>query len=387
MLAVCSPIVAASDLESRIRDAAPDQIFFADMSFDRPVRVGELRGAVDERSVPRVLAYIEREPLRGRPAGHFLLGMGEFYSGETARKFSECKASVYASGALAKMAIDEWPVDRIIVHADAFNLRELINDTRLGRPVLTEVSEVLPRHLAGLAAYTAEEVTRPLNVQRNTNLPAYCNAFREPLDAPFLAGGFPPGFRHPEPITGESQLSYAYRVLASIDPDSAITLDLKLRSPAGIEYVAGFISAYEIKGMRAEFWPSKSQGRMLILAEISPYGGGVESFVHRARCQIGIVKDETARDSDWLSGWINVSLATEDAVRLLSYPGLGIVRVSGVFPINELARLESYYDTLSRRVYALPMDTAIPAECNSVYVNDPSLESGGSFGIAPSRTR
>jgi len=378
---VCS---AAADLREELANAPPEQVFAAEISFNHPIPVGVVRRAIDERSVPRGFAYVERDPLpNGRTGGRLSLAMGTLYGQGKALTKAECEALVLATGSLAAMEINDWPASKIYINANAFNLLDLLRDTRLQGALLVSANPVLPRYVERLKDMVDEKFSEPIFVQQSTELPAYCDEFLQTLDAPILAGGFPPGFVPPKRNEGENEVDHAYRVLADIAANSIVTMAFQLDFPSKVESIARLVAEYRVLGAQAELSPVGKERENILDAEFSPYGEGLDVSVRRAQCRMIVANDQHSLEGEWLSGWISVSLQREDATDLLAHPEIKTVRVYGSFPPWAVSRLQSYYEPRSQRVEPVPSWVEIPSHCDDLFITDPGLSRGGTFQIAP----
>ena len=87
--------VSLRKLESEISDASPEQIFAIHLIFDKPTSVKKVHAAALQLRIPRVLAYIEYGTLFvDRPRDSLILGLGEMYASEAARRHTQCRALV-----------------------------------------------------------------------------------------------------------------------------------------------------------------------------------------------------------------------------------------------------------------------------------------------------
>ena len=364
-----------------IQNADPRQLYVVHLRFERPVSIGAVRTVATELIIPRVLAFITYGPVvREQKSGLLIVGLGNMYATETARQHSECRALTHVNSGqpneLRGRTIDDWTVSKINVYANAHIIRELLAGVALPPAVLIDASAAEPEHLRKLEDYTRNEVAQSISTQRNTELPAYCSQFLAPIDSPVLTGGFPPGFRHPETIEGEGFREYAFRLLAQLPSDHAVTIELKLTIAANVDYLASLVRQYDIRGMSAEMVPERSNKRVIAVAELSTFDAQPHAQVHRARCQMRLGGEQPQASSEWYADWISVSLNTENAARFLSYPNLAQARISGSYPGTDLIRLKGYYDRLAERVYDMPKSIKIPAGCDDVYVHNDQEETG-----------
>ena len=364
-----------------IQNADPEQLFVAHLRFERAVTVGAVRTVAAEYGIPRVLAFVAYGPVvREQRSGLLIVGLGNMYQSETARQHSECRALTHVNTGqpndLRGRPIDDWTVSKINIYANAHIIRELLAGVVLPPAALIDASVAEPEHLRKLENHTRSEVTQSISTQRNTDLPAYCSQFLAPLDSPVLTGGFPPGFQYPEAVEGEEPKEYAYRLLAQLPSDNAVTIEFKLNSAANVDDLASLVRQYDIRGMSAEMVPERSNKRVIAVAELSTFGAESHRQVHRVRCQMRLGNEEPQASSEWHADWISVSLSAEYAARFLSHPNLAQVRISGSYPGTDLERLEAYYDRLQERVYEMPRSIQIPAGCDDIYVHNQQDEIG-----------
>lgn len=383
---------SASGLSEEIRNATALELYAVELTFERPVTIGELRAVAAQLRLPRVLAYLEYGVLPdGRPGGMSILGLGEMYADDPARQHSECRALTSVKSGppneLRDVPIDDWTTTRIHVHAVAHDIRELMSGLSLPAATPTDGGRAEPQHLRGLESYTRGEITQPISPQRSVELPEYCAQFLAPLDAPTVAGGFPAGFRYPEVLDGEDVRAYAYRILAELPPDSAVTIQLKLNVQANVEALSALVRQFDIKGMSAALVPLYSDERIIARAELSTFGAKPADQIRRVRCQIGLAGDGPQATSEWYADWISVSLSRENAAQLLSHPNLAFVRVSGSFPMTELGRLEGYFEGLVDKVYEMPRSIRIPSGCEDVYIHNDQEDAGSSEFIRAPESR
>jgi len=334
-----------------------------------------------ELGIPRVLAFVAYGPaVREQKSGLLVVGLGNMYATETAKQHSECRALTHVNSGppneLRGRPIDDWIVSKINVYANAHIIRELLAGVALPPAVLIDASVAMPDHLRKLEDYTRNEVAQAISTQRDTELPAHCSQFLAPLDSPVLTGGFPPGFQYPEAIEEEGFKEYAFRLLAQLPSNNAVTIELKLTSAANIDYLASLVRQYDIKGMSAEMVPERSNKSVMAIAELSTFGAQLNTQSHRVRCQMRLGNEQLQASGEWHADWISVSLSTENAARLLSNPNLAQARISGSYPGADLLRLKGYYDGLVERVYDIPRSIKIPAGCDDVYVHNEQDETG-----------
>ena len=371
----------SADLATEVSNAAGDQLYAVHLGFSQPTSVGEIRTVSAQLGIPRVLAYVEYEYSAGggRGRGLVILGLGEMYATADARQYSECRAHIMVNlgqNELRDSPIDEWPVSKIHLYGTAHLIRELSAGKLLPPTTILDGSAAEPEHLRKVEGYVRTEMSQPIVKPSSIELPAHCEKFVGPLDAPVLTGELPPAAQQPDFPESATFRERAFRILGQLPMNTAVTITLKLNFPATVEALAALVQEYEIRGMQAELVPQRSSKRMIADAQLSTYGAEPNAQVHRVRCQMRLGAGRVQASGEWYADWISVSLSTEAAVRFLSYPGLAQATVAGSYPIGDLERLRGYYDRLATRVYEMPKSMEIPPDCGDVYVHGDYDEPG-----------
>jgi hypothetical protein len=380
------PSASPAELAAEVEHAAASELYAVDVSFARPTTVGEIRAVSSQLEVPRVLAYVEYGPYVGdRPRGIVILGLGQMYASDEARRHSECRSLVLVNmgeNELRERSIDEWPVRKIHVYATAHVVRQLSSGTVLPPAAVIDGATAKPEHLRKLEEYTRNEIIQPIAKPSSVEIPAYCSKLVGAEDSPILSRDFPRDFQPPQAFAGETSRDYAFRLLSQLPPSTAVTIDLKLDFPAGIDFLGSLVEEYDIIGMRADLLPERSDKRIIADAQLTNTLE-LRPQIHRVRCQMSLGVAQTT--GEWHADWINVSLSSENAVRLLSHPNLSQAKVSGSHPITDLDRLKGYYERLATRIYEMPESIEIAPGCQNVYVHNESYEDG-SVSAQPSST-
>ncbi len=369
-----------------IQNADSQQLYVAEFQFDQPVSIGTVRKISSDLNIPRVLAYVTYGSMAEEQNQLVIVGLGAMYASVKARQHTECRALTSVNfgqgNELRGLPIDEWAVSKINVYASAYIMRELLAGIRLPPAVLVGANVAKPEHLHKLAEYTRNEVAQPMSPQKNISLPAFCSQFIAPSDTPILTGGFPPDFQPPKAGRQEGFREYAFRLLARLSSEDAVTVQLKLNVATTVEGLAALVRQYNIKGMTAEMVPEHSSKQVISMAELSTFGAPEKAQTHRVRCQMRLGNRQPQASSEWYADWISISLNAEDAVSFMSYPNLAQARITGSHAAAELLRLEGYFDTLAERTYELPRSIEIPDDCGDFYVHNEQNETG-SVGIVP----
>jgi hypothetical protein len=373
-----------AQLTEEIENAAANELFAVELRLARSAPVGEIRAVSSQLGLPRVLAQVEYgHDAASQPRGIAILGLGEMYASGAARQYSECRALLAVSfneNQLRDLPIDEWLVSKFHVYATAHVIRELLSGKRLPAATILGGSAAKPEHLDKVEEYVRDEIAQPIQQPQNVVLPPYCSKFVGPADASTLSADFPLEFQPPQALAAEDFRQYAFRLLAQLPRNAAVTIQLKLSFPANVELLGSLVRDYEIRGMQADLVPERSTQRMIGVAELSARGD-LNAQLHRARCQMRLGGVEPQASSEWHADWITASLSAENAVRFLSYPNLAQARVAGSHPLADLDRLDGYFERLAGRIYRMPRSIEIPRDCGDVYVYDDSA-GAGSFGVA-----
>lgn len=358
-------------LNEEVSDAPPEQIFAIHLIFDKPATVKNIHTAALELRIPRVLAYVEYGTLFvDRPRDWIILGLGEMYASELARQHTQCRALISVSygeeNELRDQPIEDWLVSKIQVYATAHAIRELQAGTILPAANIADGSSAELEHVRKLAAYTRDEVSKKIEIPGNFEAPEQCDRQVAPVDAPILAAGFDPSLSELPRLTNEGFREYAFRTLAKLPPDSAVTIKLKLDFPATVDVLASLVWQYGIDGMSAELVPERSDKRMIADAELSIHGDELEDQVKRVRCQMRLGNGPHV-NSEWYADWVQVSLPLDKAWVFLSYPHFSQAEIAGKFALSDLERLISYYGRRSEKVYEMPESIKIPPGCGNFY--------------------
>jgi hypothetical protein len=332
-----------------------------------------------------VLAHVEYAYTGGGPRGALPLGLGELYASDTARHYWECRALVSVGltpNELSHLPIDEWPVTEFNVFATAYAIKELLSGRLLPPTAIVDGGIARPEDRGIMEKVVETELAQPMWKPPDMDLPAYCLPFIGTVAAPILSRDFPRGFKPPMALQNEDFREYAFRVLGQLPSDTAVTIDLKLDFPANVEVLASLVREYDIKGLRADLVPTRSNTRLLGEAELSTYGGNLDSLVERVGCHLRLGELMYETSGEWYADWINVSLSTENAALFLSYPNIAQATIGGAHPLSELDRLADYYARLATRVNEMPKSIVIPSGCEHVYVHN-DQEEVGSIRNAP----
>jgi len=362
---------ALRKLKKEISDASPEQIFAVHLLFDKLVTVEEVHAAALLLRIPRILAYIDYGPLLvDRPRNSLILGLGEIYAGEVARRHTQCRAlisiSIGEENELRDQPIEAWIVNNIQVYGTAHAIRELQTGSVLPAAKVVDGSSAKLEHVQKLAAYTRDEVSKKIELPANYDAPEQCVQTVAPIDAPILAAGFDPSLSNLPPLADEGFREYAFRVLATLPPDSAVTIRLKLDFPATVDVLASLVWQYGIEGMGAELVPERSDKRVIATPEFSIHGESLGDQVKRARCQMRL-GDGPQNKSEWYADWVSVSMPLNKAWVFLSYPRFAQAKIVGSFPGSDLERLVSYFERKSEKVYEMPEWFKVPPDCGDYY--------------------
>lgn len=373
-------------LAAEIDNAAADRLYAIQMTFAPRTSIGKLRAVATELDIPRVLAIVEYD-VRGRAAqpGSVMLALGRSYDGNTAGRHSECQALLQlrsTASPLGDEPIDEWPVGRLHLSATAHAIRDLLRGIRLANATLVSGTAAPPEHLRTIDRAARSATSQPIPNPGGIDLPPYCGPFVVEANEAHLAGGFPRYFELPAATPGESFRDTAFRVLAALPPNMAVTIDLELNPRMEVEELATLVRDYRIRGMRAELSPERSIRPMVVEAELSTHGD-LSAQVHRARCTIRSTEQRGHAAGAWRSARINVSLSADDAARFLGRQNLAQATVSGAAPIAALDRLASYYQGRPSQIYELPRSWPIPEGCSNVYVHGDFDDEGSVRGLEP----
>lgn len=362
---------ALQQLLEEIADASPEQFFSVDLVFDKPVRVKDLHAAALQLRIPRVLAYVEYGPLfDGRPRNLFILGLGEMYASEQDRRHTQCRALIHISygeeNELRSKPIEDWAVNRVHVDATAHAIRDLQAGSLLPAGNVFGGGSAKLEHMQILTAYTRDEVSKKIEIPGNIEVPQQCGRQVAPLDAPVLAADFDASFTAMPRLENEGFREYAFRNLAILPPDSAVTIRLKLDFPADVETLAALVSQYQIDGLSAELVPERSDKLVIADAELSIHGAALGDQIRRVRCQLRLGSGPQLA-SEWYADWVAVSLSATKAYVFLSYPHLSLAEIVGKFPIDDLERLVAYYQRTAEEAYEVPDSFDIPPGCGDFY--------------------
>jgi len=190
-----------------------------------------------------------------------ILGLGEMYSSEVAQRHTQCRAlisiSVGEKNELRAEPIEDWLVNKIQVYAQAHAIRELQSGSVLPAATVVDGSSAKLEHVQKLATYTSEEVGKIIEIPGNFNTPEQCVQTVGPIDAPVLAAGFDSSLNQLPRLENEDFREYAFRVLATLPPDSAVTIQLKLDFPATVDVLASLVWQYGIEGMSSAFMANR----------------------------------------------------------------------------------------------------------------------------------
>jgi hypothetical protein len=358
-------------LKKEISDASPEQFFAVHLVFDKPVTVEDVHAAALQLRIPRVLAYIEYGPLFvDRPRSSLILGLGEMYAGEVARRHTRCRAMISISygeeNELRDQPTEAWIVSKIQVYGTAHAIRELQTGSILTAATVVDGQSAKLEHVQKLATYTREEVSKKIELPANYDAPEQCVQTVASIDAPVLAAGFDPSLNKLPPLADEGFREYAFRVLATLPPDSAVTIRLKLDFPATVDVLASLVWQYGIEGMSAELVPERSDKRVIATPELSIHGESLGDQVKRARCQMRLGNGPQTK-SEWYADWVSVSMPLNKAWVFLSYPRFSQAKIVGRFPRGDLERLVSYFERRSEKVYEMPEWFIIPPDCGDYY--------------------
>jgi len=374
---------SAAALAAEIRNAAPDQLYAVELGLSGPTSVGDVRAVSRQLKIPRVLAFVEFDYAGAEGRGLTILGLGEMYASTAAKEHSECQALLAVNfngqSELRNAPIDDWPVDKLHVYATAHVIRELTAGALLPATIL-DGGTAQHEQLRKLEEYIRNEASQSITKPSTVALPGYCAKFIGAIDAPILAGELPPDIR---PLDNETFRERAFRILAELSTDTAVTITLKVNFRANVEALAALVQEYEIRGMQAELVPERSSKRVLADAQLSTYGAEPKAQIHRVRCQMRIGGEQPQASSEWYADWISVSLSTEAAVRFLSHPGIAQAQIVGVYPLGELERLRGYHERLASRIYEMPKSIEIPGDCADVYIHNDRAEAGVIRAVPP----
>jgi hypothetical protein len=277
---------------------------------------------------------------------------------------------------LRGIPINEWPVQSMYINATAHIIRMLLNGEQLPKAELVTGGKSIPGELVVLKNYIQQEIATPIRFERVGDNPDHCARFFAPLDAPILVGGFPPDFEQIQSQSGEGFRQHAFRVLAQIPSNTAVTIRLKLDSPATVEALADLVKQYDVRGMKAEMVPQHSSKRVIVEAMLSSYASDLGRQVHRTKCQYGLGGEEPQSSSEWLANWISISLRTEDAARFMTYPRIAQARIDGFFTEVQLERLNDFFELQDTKSFGMPTTTFIPPGCDDVFYHDESTQMG-----------
>lgn len=358
-------------LNEEISNAPPEQIFAIHLIFNKPATVKDIHAAALELRIPRVLAYVEYGTVFvDRPRNSLILGLGEMYASEEARRHTQCRALISVSygeeNELRDEPIKDWIVNKIQVYATAHAIRELQSGSILPAATVVDGSSAKLEHVQKLAAYTRDEVSKKIEIPGNFDAPKQCGRSVAPVDAPILAAGFDPSLSDLPRLDNENFREYAFRILATLPPDSAVTIQLKLDFPATVDVLASLVWQYGIEGMSAELVPERSDKRVIATPELSIHGDSLGDQVKRARCQMRL-GDGPQTKSEWYADWVSVSMPLNKAWVFLSYPRFSQAKIVGRFPRSDLERLVSYYERRSVKIYEMPEWFRIPPDCGDYY--------------------
>lgn len=358
-------------LREEISDASPEQFFAVHLVFDEPVSIEEIHTASLQLRIPRVLAYVEYGPLiDDRPRNLILLGLGEMYASEAAQRHTRCRALISVgygeTNELRDQPIGDWVISKFQVQGTAHAIRELQSGSILPAARIVDGQTTKLEHVQILAAYTRDEVSKKIDIPSNFNAPDECEQDVAPIDAPILVAGMDPSLRQLPWLEDDDFRKYAFRVLGTLPPDSAVTVRLKLDFPADVDVLASLVWQYGIEGMSAELVPERSNKRMIVISELSINGESLGDQVKRARCQMRWGDGPETR-SEWYADWVSVSMSLDKAWVFLSYPRFSQARIVGRFPRHDLERLASYFEQSSHKIIEVPEKYEIPLGCDDFY--------------------
>ena len=172
-------------LMKEISDASSEQIFAVHLVFDKPVMVEDVHAAAFQLRIPRILAYIEYGPLFvDRPRNSLILGLGEMYASEVARRHTRCRAMISISygeeNELRDQSIEAWIVSKIQVYGTAHAIRELQTGSILPAATVVDGQSAKLEHVQKLATYTREEVNKKIADTKETPKPCSVASRRSP---------------------------------------------------------------------------------------------------------------------------------------------------------------------------------------------------------------
>lgn len=337
------------DLRDAIAQADAETLFAVRIVFSSPQSVAELHENALRLEIPRVLARVRYGASK---RSTLFLELGEYSAGETAQFYWRCRAEITLGygpvDELASVPIDDWPVSEVHVHATAHAIRELTGTAGIVRGQIVEGSAVADRGLAGLQSYLSQQLNTKIPVSRNVRIPNRCASIVTDRDSPILVSANQGG---PEGITrreGEDFRRYAFRQLAALPADSAVSIQFKLGPPTTIELLGALVEQYGIEGMYAEMIPGNGNDRVIMLAELSIHGEPMALQLRRFACRLQAGRLEV---DEWYANWVQVSLPLSQAWTFLSYQQLTTASITGVFPLQDLQSLVAYYDQLARKAY------------------------------------
>lgn len=362
---------ALAELESEIADADASQIFAVQLVFEEPPTVEDLHIASLRLKIPRILAFVDRpSSVAGRPPETVIVGLGAMYSSEVASRHTRCRALISVNygpdNPLRNQSVDEWPVSKIHVYAAAHAVRQLLDGSLSPPAHVIDGSAAEADHVRKLAEYTHNEVRQKIELPANVSVPEPCRQQVAPIEAPILVSDYDPLLNQLPQREGDDFRDYAFRTLASLSADSAVTIRLKLNFQATIDDLSAIVWQHGIDGMSAELVPANSSIRAIALAALSVHGAPLPDQVRRARCQMRLPKGPEPT-GEWFADWVVVSMPLAKAWAFLSYPRFAQATVVGKFPQSDLERLKTYHERESMRVHEMPANFDIPSGCEDVY--------------------
>ena len=345
-------------LINAIEFSSPGEYFSVTIVFDSYVDLHAIREVVNLLEMPRVLAYVEYGSLKRA------VGLGTFYDEGSWQK-GICQVRVSDSlgrtNFLKNIPPEKWPVRELHAYGSAYALRELTSGTVLPPARITDGSAQDRRHERAFAKAIKSEIARKMQLPANFPVPAECEQYAQPVDAPILSG---------MPI----YLSQSER---DLDPDTLlraqlggrslvtpVTLMLHFNESQTVESLAELVERYQIEGLSAEFSP-RATDRILTTAQLSIYGSSLENQIQRTHCsmKLGDGLGNTYDVGEWYSVRAQVSLSVSRAWELASDQTLQSARLESDFPVGELSRLREYYLRLATQVTRMPPGYIIPAGC------------------------
>lgn len=337
------------DLRDTIAQADAETLFAVRIVFSSPQSVAELQQNALRLEIPRVLARVRYGASKRNT---LFLELGEFSAGEAAQSYWRCRAEIRLGHGpvdeLASVPINDWPVSEVRIHATAYAIRELTGTVGTVRGQIIEGSAVADRGLAALQSYLSQQVKSKIPVTSNVRIPARCAGMVTDFDSPILVSANRSGLDGVIRREGEGFRRYGFRQLAALPADSAVSIQFKLGPSTTIELLGALVEQYAIEGMYAEMVPGNGDDRVIMPAELSVHGEPMALQLLRFGCRLQLGKLEVG---EWYANWVQVSLPLSQAWTFLSYQQLTTASITGVFPLQDLRRLASYYDQLAQKTY------------------------------------